>query len=257
MDDRKGANYFEEDQRVQLSRSHQKTLSRLEQAAYAEDIDLASVRKPTLLDPQDQILPSSGHIAKEDSEARQRGKTPKELYGVLPYKDISKFVRDEVESQNEESSNESKELSRSRAFTARRIVFLTFALAALSGVLLVLTIPSTRAALDKALSQITKETEQAIVHNSRQMIQPFFPPTSLEDLTDPNYDGLLSPVYYPLISVQPILWMIPNSGSNAVKDILSYCMKLVLSDERAQKYPGGKVSQIQIVISLLSASFSF
>jgi len=46
----------------------------------------------------------------------------------------------------------------------------------------------------------------------------------------PQYKDLLSDVDLPINNVQPLLWTMPRSGSLCVMDILSYCVKLTLSN---------------------------
>lgn len=107
-------------------------------------------------------------------------------------------------------------------------------IAALSFVVVALVIPTTRTVLDRTLSEMVRDTTQVLTRGSQQIVHPAYHELSLLDTVPvANYDGLLSPVYAPLQDILPVLWRIPNSGSRSVNDVLSYCTKLAISDERA------------------------
>jgi hypothetical protein len=116
-------------------------------------------------------------------------------------------------------------------------------IAALSFVVVALVIPTTRTVLDRTLSEMVRDTTQVLTRGSQQIVHPAYHELSLLDTVPvANYDGLLSPVYAPLQDILPVLWRIPNSGSRSVNDVLSYCTKLAISDERAALIGSNMVS---------------
>ena len=49
----------------------------------------------------------------------------------------------------------------------------------------------------------------------------------------PDYEGLYSKVLSPLVDIQPVMWVTKRSGAFTLKDILTYCGKLVLASPAA------------------------
>jgi hypothetical protein len=116
-------------------------------------------------------------------------------------------------------------------------------IATLSFAVIALVIPSTRKVLDRTLSEMVRDTTQALSRDSQQIVHPIFHELSLLDTVPlADYDGLLSPADGPLQEIVPVLWRIPNSGSRSVNDVLSYCTKLTISDERAALIGNNMVS---------------
>lgn len=60
----------------------------------------------------------------------------------------------------------------------------------------------------------------------------------------PKYDKLYSTVGEPTADIQPVLWDIGRSGSGTLKQILTYCFKLVLSSEMALNHEEAQLLEI-------------
>mmetsp|Transcript_11338 Transcript_11338/g.12981 ORF Transcript_11338/g.12981 Transcript_11338/m.12981 type:complete len:607 (-) Transcript_11338:67-1887(-) len=58
----------------------------------------------------------------------------------------------------------------------------------------------------------------------------------LKDITLPNYEGLYSLVKEPSFGTQAVLWETKRSGANNLKDILTFCLKLVLASDMAENH---------------------
>lgn len=251
---RDGESYWDDDQRMALGRSHGRTMASLEEAAYDYDADQTH-KKPTSISPKDQILPSVQEIQTEVEEAKRRAiehskivkdERSGENYHVLSYKKFSQFVSDDAPEDASELSSPSCSWSR------RRVSLVLCAVAVLVAASIVLILPTTRNAIDKTLSNIVDGTQAALVAPSghSRSSQELFQTGSLRYTMHRengnrtvDFENLYSPSYYPVTDTVPVLWQIPNSGGNTVRDILAYCLSLTFADERGANMEEQEVCQ--------------
>ena len=250
---------YHEDHLRRLGRSHSMTMANLEQGAFEKDSDVA--QKPTV---RDQIVPTKDALSWEDRETIGRQKRRHSISTMTEIRDGEVILREfrrhsghnvestlpndvlrsrpglpEVHSISSKSEDSSHQRSSPRT-KFRRTASLFSVVAALAAATVFLALPATRKVLDRALGEMIKGTGQVFAYNSQQ-IAPVLPMLSLDETQLPNYDTLLAPVYSTLTDNLPLFWMIPNSGSRTARDVLSYCMKLVISDERGALHLDSKV----------------
>jgi hypothetical protein len=154
-------------------------------------------------------------------------------------RDYSPKSSDESSPENKLSKSDNSLQRSSPGSKFCRTALMLWAAAALTTATVFWSLPTTRSALDRALGEMIKETGQRLALNSH--VAPMFSMLILEETQLPDYDQLLSPLSTKLTATLPLFWMIPHTGSHTARDVLSYCMKLVISDERGALHHDSKV----------------
>lgn len=119
-----------------------------------------------------------------------------------------------------------------------------FTMASLFLAAFTLVMPWTRYALNRALSDMLRDTTNALRGPQQLSLATHIGLSLLDSTPISKYDGLFSPVYESRHGTVPVLWRIPNSGGRTVNDALSYCMSLTISDERAVSFENKMVRRV-------------
>jgi flagellar basal body-associated protein FliL len=249
-DEERGWEDWDEDSRRALGKSHERTMGTLEDASIVSTVTRSPrTSPPNTRDPKDQILPSDLELNLQEQEAKRR--------------------------MSIDDSSISKE--RKRVFTRRCMIIATVVLVCVCSVAVGTALLPSGALGGKTVVKVTGDVEEtaanigravtAYVRSAANFIGNEVKPAQDEKDSDglgfllpdyafaslveklkiegyqmPDYTGLYSSTREPVIDVQPVLWMTERSGSKSLKDILTYCARLVLSGDAAIGHETADVS---------------
>ena len=112
----------------------------------------------------------------------------------------------------------------------KQCVTVTSLILAIATIATIALIPSMRNSMESSVSHMAKEGEAFMSHGNKeqQVFSANILSTVMGDAVNlnMNVDGLYSPNYYPIGNTLPVLWMIPESGSDVVLNVLQYCLRL-------------------------------
>jgi len=251
----KGWEDWDEDQRRALGKSHERTMDTLEEAStrmsvYSRSSMLGAMPKPTRTDPKGHILPSDKELSLQEKEAKTR------FSRIAPLK----------KQQNVFFTKNCVLLSAVGVLCLSAFMALTLLVPPGSlgeSVIkregkvgqdsIVHSIPlDVNRNAEVVNMEETTSSLYSFLKRSAFVIGDFLVPSNVDVttvpvnlLTDlnmlnevnlPDYERLYSLVDEPVFGVQAVLWDTKRSGANSLKEILTYCLKLVLASETAENH---------------------
>jgi hypothetical protein len=237
MAGRQEETHWDEDQRRALAHSHMRTLHELEDGDADGPARIVSAR-----DPGTNILPSVPSISEQEQASKKRSfdnannndaqgaKSAKSKGSPLTISfrriwgnaDLGKSGDDETfKSDSKDDSN--------RSWTRKRqCLTLTCMVVVVASVVTIALMPSMRISMQAGVSRMVTEGETVLAHGNKEQL--IFSGgnlwTNMAGDVQMQVDGLYSPNYYPIADTLPVLWMMPQSGSEVVLDVLMYCLRL-------------------------------
>jgi len=265
----KGWEDWDEDQRRALGKSHERTMDTLEEAStrmsiYSRSSMLGAMSKPTAKDPKGQILPSGKELSLQEIEAKKRfshvdhpSKHNKAFFtkncflltavGVLcfcafmaltllvPPGSISESVmtREGTLRDNSATGNKFGDIS-----LGQDSIIHAFPpdVNRNAEVVDMETTNSLYSFLRKAAFSIGNFIIPSDNDETTVAVNTLTEMKMLNEVKLPNYEDFYSLVDEPIFGAQAVLWITKRSGADSLKDILTFCLKLVLASELAENH---------------------
>ena len=253
MATRQEETHWDEDQRRALAHSHMRTMQELEEGDLDDRPDQSNrINRTTLHDPTTETtttsattmmmivptIPSQSGLSLSLTEEtftknKKRVSSSESSFGFgLPIRQLwgnANLMRDNdnSRSQNEDPNDDFGARGASRK---KQCVAVTSLILAIATIATITFIPSMRNSMESSVSHMAKEGEAFMSHGNKE--QQVFSANILSAVMgdavhlNMNVDGLYSPNYYPIGNTLPVLWMIPESGSDVVLNVLQYCLRL-------------------------------
>lgn len=261
-DEERGWEDWDEDQRRALGKSHKRTMGSLEErSSMGSRSSIMDVRpQPNLRDPKDQILPSDQELSKQEEKAKERT-----VDNPVAKNQRKFFTRTCIV------------VAAVALVCVSGLVAVTFLIPITGGPGAANVLGGKQGQPPKGEpARATQQGGESVAdmaksvtnwfrnaafyvgnelkpqHPKQKEVTFMFPDYAFTGNADeeddvngwkePRYEGLYSKVEEPVVDVQPVLWVTQRSGAKTLKEILTYCARLVESCDSADGHESSDVS---------------